>query len=156
YAVPMPLVAKAANEYPLLAVRPLALTVKTPSAADAASISVTPGPPMVGFGLSVVRAKTIPTVVSGASPALVTSPPSLALVSVIAVEVGLVTVGGWNSTAPRSTVPPRVRGKPEPRWSVVKPAASVVLPVPMAAAPPGSIVAVGPPFAVVRGPRLGL
>src|SRR5579883_6860 len=92
------------------------------------------------------------------SPAFVTFPPSVAEVVVIAVVVGLPTVGSCTSKAPMSTVPLAIRG--EPRWSVagVEKGGLVIaalLPALMAGLPASrAIVAVGPPL-LARRPSFG-
>ena len=61
--------------------------------ADASSTSVTPVPPRVGLALDDVSAYNTPRLVIEAPPSLVTSPPSVAVVVVTPVTVGVVMVG---------------------------------------------------------------
>src|SRR5436190_1488015 len=69
------------------------LALKVPLVLLASSTSVTPAPPRVGLLLTEVLAYRTPRLVRAAPPSLVTVPPSVAEVAVIAVTVGLVTLG---------------------------------------------------------------
>ena len=71
---------------------PLTIVVKGP-VVPLTDTFATPGPPTTGLALVAVAAKTTPRSVIAAAPSIVTFPPSLALVAVMPVFVGVITVG---------------------------------------------------------------
>ena len=90
--MPTLFVAKALNEYDVLAASPGALTVKTPMVPGAESV-VTPAAPITGLLFVDVGATTIPRLVIAAPPSLVTLPPRTALFGVMLLLVGEVITG---------------------------------------------------------------
>jgi hypothetical protein len=88
------LVAKALKEYSLFGARAPTVTAKAPAGTSGGVFAcVTPGPPMVGSGLTLVRELTTPRWMTMFPPSLVRLPPRTAVRGVTAVAVGLITVG---------------------------------------------------------------